>query len=210
MEKINNKIRIQNKEKTMNTEKWKELITLWARNTDDNQALFSFTAGGNEYEFVFEGHIHDSIVKLARIYNIFFKTKEEQIRAIEEDPRNIKLMKNPCEEAQLKVIEKYPIFFKYIEKPTPKVQLEAVKRQGDLIRFIEKPSQKLQLIAIKQFTGHIKFIKKPTKKIQLMIAESEWIEDITFPCEEAMLKHIIYNAKLANPEYDLKPPEEIC
>jgi hypothetical protein len=64
-----------------------------------------------------------------------------QIKVINLDAFNIKLLKNPSESAQLLAIKKDLTTLEYIIKPTETVQLAAVNKRPDAIYYIEKPTR---------------------------------------------------------------------
>lgn len=76
-------------------------------------------------------------------YKVYSLTEEEQIKSIQNNPFNIKYIKNLNEELQLKAVKQSGLVIKYIDNPSEKVQLEAIKQTGVAIEYIKKPTEKV-------------------------------------------------------------------
>ena len=94
-----------------------------------------------------------------------YKTEEEQLEAINENPYNIVYIKNPSEEMKLESVKQDGCSIAFIKNPSEKVQLEAVQQDGSAIEFIKNPSEKIKLKAVEVDGCAISYIKNPSEEI---------------------------------------------
>lgn len=109
----------------------------------------------------------NEIDKLTGYVDLNAVSEEDQLKAIQKLPSDIKKISNPSEKLQLAAVTKTSGVIRFIKNPTEQVKLLAVSDNGGTIQYMKNPSEELQLAAVTNRGNAIHYIKNPSEQVQL-------------------------------------------
>jgi hypothetical protein len=78
--------------------------------------------------------------------NIKYKTKQQQLAAVQQNGYSIQYIHNPDRDVQLAAVQQNGNSIRFIRDPGRDVQLAAVQKNGDNICYIHNPDREIVLL----------------------------------------------------------------
>ena len=136
--------------------------------------------------------------------------KEEQLKLIQEDWKNLKIIENQYEEVCLEAVKQKGWALEYVKDQTKEICLEAIKQNGLALEYVKDQTKEICLEAVKQDGWALEYVKDQTFEICLeAVKQNGWVlEHVKEQTPEICLAAI--NEDGESLKYVKKQTEEIC